>query len=141
MDALNYEKKLKEEVVVLENTHAFCTVNRDALNSGHLMVMPKRFVKEVEELEAEEAKDFLDLCGEARKLLDSIFKHKALIAQNCKRWRSQPRLHFHILPFRVGLRHLFPFVETTSLLNFRRKKHTEEELKKMALALRQGKKP
>lgn len=101
------------------------------------MVLPKRFVREVEELTAEEAKSFLDLCGLMRKTLDSMHDEKAILFQNGIRWRTQPRLHVHILPFDAGIRHLYPVLPSLDLDMGVRQSVEESELAQIRDAIRQ----
>lgn len=109
---LSYESKKDDPCFITENEHAFCILNFEPLNDGHVMVLPKRFVRELDELTPQEAGDVLLLCGNMQRVLNSLFEDKAAIIQNCASWRTQPHAHIHILPFNAGLRHMYRTVDT-----------------------------
>ena len=137
IDDLSYEKKKDEASFICENEHAFCILNFEPLNEGHVMVLPKSFARELEDLTAAQAHSFLQLCGLMRRALDSLFEDKAILMQNSTRWRSQPRLHVHILPCTAGLRHMYPSVAHIDLATDSvREKRSEQELKRLSTRIR-----
>ncbi|PIZ78824.1 MAG: hypothetical protein COY02_04030 [Parcubacteria group bacterium CG_4_10_14_0_2_um_filter_41_6] len=109
--------------VIKKNKTAFCAVNLEALNSGHVMVLPKRHVADLAKLTAQEAKDLLDLTSAMFKKINKIFKHDAILFMNTKSHSSQKHVHFHILPSRAGLRE---FMAKYDGVPFKQKKSKQE---------------
>ncbi len=119
----------KEERLVKENDSSFSVVNIEPLNNSHIMVLPKRHVKNLNELTEKEAKDILSLNNFLADKLQQIFNTKgSLTIMNHGSHSSQEHLHFHIIAIDGSLRHL-----VAHYLNVpRRKKLEKEELNKLA---------
>lgn len=106
---------------------AFCTVNHEPLNSGHVMVLPIRHVTTLCELSADESKDIFLLIHEIKEKINELFEHSAIIEMNTGEHGSQEHLHFHILPSKGGLRRLVSKYEEVSF----RERASEEKLQAM----------
>lgn len=88
---------------VLEKTkHSFSILNIYPYNNGHVMVAPKRHVKSLEYLKAEELKDLMDLVVKTKKILDKKIKPQGYnIGLNIGKAGGAGfagHIHIHIVP-------------------------------------------
>jgi len=97
----------------------------EPLKDGHLMVLPKKHVTSLEDLEPQEAHAILKLLGRLGKTISEVYDEDPIIFMNLGHHGTQPHIHFHILPSKGGLRHLFSEYEKMPF----RKKATAKELK------------
>ena len=93
-----------EERVVCVTEFSFCMIGLHAAKVGHVMVLPKRHVVSVEDLNEKEAKDFLGLVGKIKNLINSNFEDPCVVIQNTGKHSTQPHIHFHMLPMKEGAR-------------------------------------
>ncbi|MGV8163036.1 MAG: HIT family protein [Candidatus Nanoarchaeia archaeon] len=100
-NALNEKYRL-----VKESEFSFCIINREPLKQGHVMVLPKRHVAKLDDLEPNEAKDLLDLCSRLKDKLKEKYNEDPLIMLNTGKHSSQEHIHFHIWPSKGMLREL-----------------------------------
>ncbi|MGV8168502.1 MAG: HIT family protein [Candidatus Nanoarchaeia archaeon] len=125
-EALNEKYRL-----VKETNLSFCIVNREPMKPGHVMILPKRHVPEIDLLSPEEAADILNLCVRMKEKIKKKYGEDPLILLNTGKHRSQEHLHFHIWPSQGMIRDLVSNYEKVP----GRKKASEEELEKLKKAL------
>ncbi len=66
--------EISEESGVLAQTeHSFAVLNAFPYGSGHLLVLPRRYLADVKELSAEEYRDFTDLLRRVIEALDAAY--------------------------------------------------------------------
>ena len=119
---------LSKQEVVYEDDHCFCTVILEPLKDGHLMILPKRHVINLEDLKPEESQSILELLTRLSKIIPEIYSEDPIIFMNLGKHSTQPHTHFHILPSKGGLRDLFSNLEKIP----KRVKATPEELRKIS---------
>jgi histidine triad (HIT) family protein len=119
---------LKEEYrLVKESEFSFCIINIEPLKKGHVMVLPKRHVNNLDDLNPNESKDILNLCAELKDKIKEKYEEDALIMLNTGKHSSQEHIHFHIWPSKGMLRDLVSSFEGIP----KRIRATKEELQKM----------
>lgn len=91
-----YETPLVRGMLILE-----------PLREGHSLLLPKRHVTTLEELTAEERKDFLESIPKLAKILTGVYGHDCLTFYNQGFHSTQHHLHMHVLPLEVKLRTVF----------------------------------
>ena len=85
----------------------------EPVKEGHLLVLPKRHVEKLADLKPEESQAILNLLDRLIVTIKEIYKEDSIIAMNTGKFCSQKHLHFHILPSKGGVRHLFRKYENT----------------------------
>ena len=119
---------LSKQEIVYQDDHCYCVVIIEPLKDGHLMVLPKRHVVNLEDLEPQESHAILKLLGRLGKTISEVYDEDPIIFMNLGKHSTQPHIHFHILPSKGGLRHLFSEYEKLPF----RKKATPRELKNIS---------
>ena len=114
----NYKKQ--KELVVLEGNTAIIMANKFPYNFGHLMVIPKRHVENIEDLNKDEDKDVMLLIKRAVKFLKTAFNPIGFniglnIGNNSG--RSIKHLHFHIIPRYDGDTGFMDIIGKTKILS------------------------
>lgn len=92
----------EEELIVHRGQTAFAILNRYPYNSGHLLVAPYRHVGDIAELEKAERYELMDLCVEAKTVLQELLKPEAFnVGFNLGKAAGAgvaDHLHLHIVP-------------------------------------------
>ncbi|MGC9132457.1 MAG: HIT family protein [Candidatus Micrarchaeia archaeon] len=127
----------KKEYVVFEDKYCACIVNIHPLSKAHLMVIPKRHVENLKDLNKKEREHFSKILGEASFLVQKYMKvNHSFIYIKEGEIKSEPHLHAHVLPIALPIRHLIAgFLKVPP-----KKKAKNEELRKMVEELRNIKK-
>jgi diadenosine tetraphosphate (Ap4A) HIT family hydrolase len=99
--------------IISKNRHAFSVVARWPIKGGHCLVMPIRHIADVSELTGQEAKAVFGLISALQKALPKLYGKDAIVIQNPAKWRSEGHIHFHVLPSKGAIRHLFEKYENT----------------------------
>ena len=96
----------EEHTFIKETKHSFCVIALHPLKTGHVLVMPKRCVTQVEfaHLPAEEVKDLFELIEMMQNSLNQLSDEDVIVFKNSGKHSSQPHLHFHLLPSPSNLR-------------------------------------
>jgi diadenosine tetraphosphate (Ap4A) HIT family hydrolase len=123
----------EKELIVLEDAYTLATMIIEPLIEGHILILPKRHVKEFEELTKEEAYSLVQTLAKVNRMLQKAYKVPATFSY-CKhgKAKTQEHLHVHILPGFVPIRSLISSHFGTE----RKKRKPIEELKKIAEKLR-----
>jgi len=92
----------------MENEHAVAIVILMPQLEGHCMVVPKRHVIEVDELNPEEAYSLNQLLQKARRRIDEVFECSSTAMLNGPSQKTQSHVHYQIFPFKcdTGFREL-----------------------------------
>ncbi len=93
--------KKHPETVVFEGNTAVIIANSYPYTFGHLLVIPKRHIKTVEELNKDEDKDVMLLIKRATKFLKDAFNAESFnlgLNQGPLSGGTVEHLHFHVVP-------------------------------------------
>lgn len=112
----------KPKDYVLEKTrYSFSMLNIYPYNNGHVMVAPKRHVKSLEYLRAEELKDLMDLVVKTKKTLDKKLKpHGYNIGLNIGKIAGAGfagHIHIHVVPRWTGDTNFMPATSGTKVIS------------------------
>ena len=90
--------------VVSESRHAVAMLDAYPLAAGHTLVVSRRHVSKVQQLDPEENADLFGLVGDVTSRVDSAMTGSTLVAIHNGRDAGQeiPHLHVHIVPREPG---------------------------------------
>jgi ATP adenylyltransferase len=107
--------------VLEKSRHSFAMLNIYPYNNGHVMVAPKKHVKSLELLSAEELKDLMQLLIKTKKVLDKKLKPEGYnIGFNIGRVGGAGfpgHIHIHIVPRWTGDTNFMPAVFNTKIVS------------------------
>ena len=96
------EKKDRSHFLIQRSKHSFSLLNIYPYNNGHVMVVPKRHVCDLELLTPEERADLMDLLIETKRLFQKVLKpHGFNCGINFGRVSGAgvaDHLHLHLVP-------------------------------------------
>jgi len=114
---------------VFESAHSICLLNIFPYNNGHLMVAPKKHVKDLDELDSEQLLALVQDLLEAKKLLSKVLKPEGFnigINSGTVAGAGIPgHLHIHIVPRWTGDTNFMPVLGGTKVIS-----QSLEELRK-----------
>ncbi|NBD24189.1 HIT family protein [Paenibacillus glycinis] len=85
--------------VVYENEHVACVLDIAPFNEGHLLILPKRHYRDVEELDTEAAHAVMDASKKLSVLLKQAFRPDGIaVCQNGGRFNDLGHYHMHLIP-------------------------------------------
>jgi len=117
-DSLRHERN---NYVILKTKYSTAILNTFPYNNGHIMVSPRRHVKDLTLLEEIEALDLIRTLNESKKLLDKVLKPDGYnIGINVSRAAGAGivgHLHVHIVPRWVGDSNFMPVVHDTKIIS------------------------
>ncbi len=117
----NVKSKKENDFVVFINKYSFCLLNIYPYNNGHLMVSPKKHVKDLSQLNKEELLDLFSCLDKAKKLLESTLKPDGFnIGINLSRSAGAGipgHIHIHIVPRWNGDTNFMPVVAKTKVIS------------------------
>lgn len=116
---------LSKQEIIYQDDYCYGMVIIEPLKENHLMVLPKRHVTTLMDLTADESLAINKLLGRLAKIFVESEGEDPIIFMNQGKHSTQPHIHFHILPSKGGLRHLFAKYEKIPM----RVKATPEQLK------------
>ena len=90
--------------IIEESTHSYAKICKWPLHPSHTLIIPKRHVAELSELEPSEAADLLGLVTTIAKRIESRYDEPPKLFQNYGKHRSQPHLHLHLISVKDDLR-------------------------------------
>jgi ATP adenylyltransferase len=106
-------------LIVHRSPRSYLLLNRYPYNPGHLLAIPFREVVELEELDAAERADFMDILITAQQLLRAALKPDSFnLGFNLgpTAGGSIPHLHAHIVPRWNGDNNFMPVISQTRVL-------------------------
>lgn len=98
-------KCLKEKKIILENDLSFTIFDGYPVNKGHMLIIPKRHIKDWWETTPDEKMAIIDLLDKAKKLIDKEYKPDGYnIGMNLGKPAGQSimHLHVHLIPRYTG---------------------------------------
>lgn len=114
--------------IIYYDSYCYSKVILEPIKEGHLLILPKRHVENLADLKPKESQAILNLLERLRKIISKVYKEDSIIVMNTGKYSSQKHLHFHILPSKGGLRHLFSKYENTPF----KKEITVQELNRIS---------
>ncbi|MCA9405690.1 MAG: HIT domain-containing protein [Candidatus Omnitrophica bacterium] len=115
------EKNDKKNYIFILTKYSFSVLNLYPYNNGHVLVLPKRQVKDLSDLRREERDDLMDLLEETKSLLDEVLKPAGYnIGINIGRIAGAgfpQHLHIHIVPRWKGDANFMPVVANTKVIS------------------------
>lgn len=97
----------EEHRLVYQDEHCFSIVNKEPLNSSHLMVLPRRHVTTLSALTPEELGAMFAIAKRLADITREAFPHSACIGFNTGDSPSQEHIHMHLFSVEGGLRDLY----------------------------------
>ena len=130
--------------VIFRNEDAVSVVITNPLNEGHLLIMPRRHVLQLDDLTADESRAVNELLYQSQqRLADRFPQTPPVLGMNYGRHSTQPHIHYQLFPSDATLRKLYAAAhkpsELVSLpvdLALVRPDCTSESLDKMVAKLR-----
>jgi|FLOH01.1.fsa_nt_gi diadenosine tetraphosphate (Ap4A) HIT family hydrolase len=108
--------------------HSFCVVAKQPIKDGHLVIVPKRHVTNMNDLTDSELIDYIHLAEKINSALEKNYEDKPLLVIQSPTYRSVPEhLHIQIVPSKVGVRDYYNSVEKIPL----HQDSSDEEMKQM----------
>jgi ATP adenylyltransferase len=121
-----------KNLVVWRGKHAFVLMNLYPYNSGHLLVVPYKHTKGMNQLSAQESAEVMRVSGHCMKALGKISKpHGFNFGANLGRVAGagiEGHVHFHVVPRWNGDTNFMPVLSDTKVISEEMKK-TWKELK------------
>ncbi len=124
----------EEDNLIFSNNHVFCVICKWPLKDGHVIVLPKRHVKLLDELDEIESMELLRGVEMMKKVLKEIYGRDTIVFQNSGRHSSQEHIHLHVLPSKGDLRKMVSKFEGIDLM----KDIPNVEMSKMADRIKEG---
>jgi len=115
------QKKNQRNYVFLQSRYSFCLLNLYPYNNGHVMVAPKRHVRDLRLLKSAEVTDLFRCVCAAQDALDRIIKpHGYNIGLNISAAAGAGipgHLHIHIVPRWRGDTNFMPVTSGTKIIS------------------------
>ena len=113
------ESPFYEKEKIAENDHAFAVYDKYPVSEGHTLVVPKKEITDLFELEAEEYHACFDLVKQVRKMLIDVYQPQGFnvgINNSPVAGQTVPHAHIHVIPRyegdvknpRGGIRNIIP---------------------------------
>lgn len=86
---------------IFENEHAIAFLDISQVTKGHTLVIPKKHVKDLFELDPIDAKEIFEVVSRVAKQIDSTYSPLGLnLINNNREFAGQTvfHLHFHLIP-------------------------------------------
>lgn len=88
-------EKLEKELIVSSNKSCLALMCLEPLKEGHLLIIPKRHVKEIDELTKEEAYDLIELIARTDRMLQKTYDVETNLSY-IKHGIAKSKEHFHV---------------------------------------------
>lgn len=112
---------MKRHLILYESAHAMVIMNKYPYAPGHLMVIPKRHIKDVRDFTHDELPDFFELVQISISALEKAFKpHGFNIGANLGKVAGageENHLHFHIVARWNGDANFMPVIGQTRIMS------------------------
>lgn len=110
----------RESLLLFRSKYCFVILNKYPYNAGHLLVLPKREIQDLSQLEMDERKDFFDTIIEAETLLKKALNPDGInigINLGVMAGAGIPKhLHCHLVPRWEGDCNFMPVIADTKVL-------------------------
>lgn len=114
------QKNDKKHYIIQRTRYSYSMLNIFPYNNGHIMAVPLRHVKNLEELTPEEIFDLMKLVTQTKVVLDKVFRpHAYNIGINIGGEAGAgfaDHLHVHIVPRWSGDTNFMPVVSSTKVI-------------------------
>jgi len=113
--------KPKREIIVYEGNTAMIIANNYPYNTGHLLVIPKRHINDIGDMNKDEDKDVMLLIKRAVKFLDKAFKPDSFnigLNQGEISGGSIKHVHFHVVPRYKGDNAFMEVINNTKVISY-----------------------
>ncbi len=121
LKALSKKTDKKKEYIVFRGIHSFCILNIFPYNNGHIMVSPKRHVKDLSYLSDAELFDLIKSVTRAKNLLEKVLRPEGYnIGINISKSAGAGivgHLHIHIVPRWHGDTNFMPAVYNARVIS------------------------
>ena len=111
----------QHDFVVFKTRESICMLNIYPYNNGHLMVAPKRHIRDLSQLNDIQTLDLMKALNKAKKLLDKVLKPDGYnIGANLARAAGAGitgHLHLHIVPRWVGDTNFMSTISSTKIIS------------------------
>jgi ATP adenylyltransferase len=111
----------KKSHVVFKTPYSLVMLNKFPYNNGHLMVAPKRHLRDIAQLKTEEVLDLFGAVNKAMQLLKKVLKpHGFNIGVNLSKTAGAGfagHLHIHIVPRWQGDTNFMPTLSGTKVIS------------------------
>ncbi len=109
-----------KDYVIFKSRHSFAMLNIFPYNNGHIMVSPRRHIKDISQLNRREAVDLFDSLSRAKRLLEKVMKPQGFnIGINISKSAGAGitgHLHIHIVPRWLGDSNFMPILSDTRVI-------------------------
>lgn len=115
------DKKDKKNLVVFRSPHYALILNRYPYNNGHVMIVPRRHLADISELNAAEKAEFFEVLSQTQKALCRFMKpHGFNIGMNIADVAGAgipDHLHWHVVPRWKGDVNFMPVISGTKVIS------------------------
>jgi len=115
------KSKEKKDYLVFKTERSFCLLNVFPYNNGHLMVLPKRHVKDLSYLKEKEMLDLIKALLLAKKLLTKVLKPEGfnigLNSGSAAGAGIPGHLHIHVVPRWKGDTNFMPVLGGAKIIS------------------------
>ena len=115
------KKHRKNDYIIFETTHTRAMLNLYPYNNGHLMIAPRRHVKDFKQLKDVEVLDFFRALVRAQELLTKVLKpHGFNVGFNISRVAGAgiaSHMHLHVVPRWNGDTNFMPLLSNTKVIS------------------------
>lgn len=109
-----------ESLCVYKTKHSMVILNKYPYNSGHVLVLPKRHVGDLQKLRIEEWRDLMDLVRLTQKVVGEVYEPTGMnlgVNHGATGGAGIPdHLHFHLIPRWAGDLNFFPLIAETKVV-------------------------
>jgi ATP adenylyltransferase len=114
-------KSREKAYVIFKTRHSVAMLNIFPYNNGHIMVSPRRHIRELTQLKEVEVLDLFKSLDKAKKLLDKVLRPQGYnIGINISRTAGAGitgHLHIHIVPRWLGDTNFMPVLYNTRVIS------------------------
>ena len=131
------KSRSKKSYLIFQTSHSMAVLNIFPYNNGHLMLSPKRHVRDFTLLEDIEILDLFRALEKTKRLLEKVLKPDGYnIGINISRSAGAGiagHMHIHIVPRWIGDTNFMPVLNQTKIISqsldelYRRLKHAESK--------------
>lgn len=109
-----------ESLCVYKTKHSMVILNKYPYNSGHVLVLPKRHVGDLQKLSVPEWRDLMDLVRLTQKVVGKVYEPTGMnlgVNHGATGGAGIPEhLHFHLIPRWAGDLNFFPLIAETKVV-------------------------
>ena len=114
------EKNDEKNLIIKRNKFSFSVLNKFPYNNGHLLVVAKRHLADITDLNEKEIVDLFNLISESKNILDKALKPQGYnIGINLGKISGagiEKHLHIHIVPRWLGDTNFMPITASTKVI-------------------------